>query len=115
MSNSRELTPGEVVFTMRRRLPMSQADYAARHAVSRHTLSLFELDKKPCKKLSHIKVGKKLKAHEWCVLIRRRRGETMNEVAAKMGCSKYWIHLMETGRVKDISALCRYCRVKTDM
>jgi len=45
--------------------------------------------------------------HELCYLKRRRMGLTQKEVGEELGYTKYWVRLMEQGRV-DSSALERY-------
>jgi len=81
---------------------MNQDAAAKSRGVSRSTYSRWELDRGQG---PDVVVGfKTITPAERCFLYRRRAGYLQKDVAAQLGCSRYWVNLMELGEV-DCDAL----------
>jgi DNA-binding XRE family transcriptional regulator len=98
-----QLTAPERLAILRRRDGMNQDAAARAHGVSRSTYSRWELGLTDCPIISASIL--RLRPHERCFVYRRRAGYLQKDVAAQIGCSRYWVNLMETGEVPCDSLL----------
>jgi len=89
-------TNAERVLLWRRREGLNQTEAAAWHNVSYTTLSKIERGKVEPSWSPH---PLRLRGYEKCLLYRRRCNKTQAEVAADLGCCRYWVHQMEQGEV----------------
>ena len=86
---------GGANLTRRRRLGWSQEAAAHHYLVPVLTYSKWERGQIDCpKKVAPLK---NLKPHERAIIYRRRAGLRQADIAASLGCSRYWVHRMETG------------------
>ena len=99
-----ELTPGEELMLLRRRLGETQKDAAIRNCVplSRYSLWERDLDQGPRPGITL----ESLAPHERCLLYRRRVGWTQKKVAADLGCCRRWMNMMERGEVDSSALVC---------
>lgn len=88
-----DLTTGEKLRIQRRRTGENQVQAAARLKIALHIYKAMEADTYPT---SSPKIGR-LEEREAYFILRRRSGYTMNELAADMGCCKWWLQKMERG------------------
>ena len=88
------LTIGETWFLRRRRLGLSQLDFASTVKWPISYVKQLEADE-----LDLIKPGVKapLKSYERCVIYRRRTKQTQRQIAKALGVSRAWVNRMENG------------------
>jgi len=89
------LSGSETLLIKRRRLGEDQHSAAKRHGVSQSMYGKWERDEVDGPEVNILP----LRAHERCLLYRRRSGDTQEDVAAQMGCCRYWLNLLEKGDV----------------
>lgn len=87
------LTRGERLLIARRSRGEGQKTAALRHGVKFSMYGKWERD---TVKGPSVRVGP-LKAHERCLLYRRRSGKYQFEVAADLGFCRFWVNKMERG------------------
>lgn len=106
MSEVLRLTQGEKLLINRLRLGLTQQQAADlfTETGSRKIYQQMEGDLRKCSE--KISLGK-LEHHERCRIMRRRCGFTQQRVAEELQVSRYWLNLMETGKV-DCSSLLWY-------
>jgi hypothetical protein len=89
-------TRGESLLLWRRRKNLNQVEAAKEYGVPPDRYREWEadrrLDDQPRRHLGE------LKPHEVCFLLRRRAGKTQREVAAAIGCTRFWVIKMEGGK-----------------
>ena len=91
-----ELSPGETLAILRRRAGLSQAQMAENLFVSVSKYRRWErdlIDAKPPISLSKISKG------EWCYVLRRRSGMTLDALSKAVGLSRVWILKAERNEV----------------
>jgi transcriptional regulator with XRE-family HTH domain len=93
-----------MIWRVRQGLTQRQAAQHCKMTLGRYGLA--ERGKLEPSELPEHNVGM-LRANERCLLQRRRLGWTQGRVAKEMSVSRYWLCLMEQGRV-DCTALCNY-------
>ena len=94
-----ELSPGERLLLDRRRRGESQVQAAARRGISHTAYGLMERDsEKGTRGVEVLEIGE-LKAHERCLLYRRRAGYTQARVAKELQVCRWWLNQMERGAV----------------
>lgn len=101
------MTIGETWYLRRRRLGVSQLEFATITKWPVSYVKKLEADETP-----FIKPGIKapIKSHERCVIYRRRTKQTQRQVAKTLGVSRAWINRMENGS-EDCSRLIEYWEV----
>jgi DNA-binding XRE family transcriptional regulator len=100
---SSELSKGERLLIDRRRRGERQGKAASRLKVPLSRYSLWErdlLDGAP-----KVSLGQ-LKAHERCVIYRRRCGKSQVEVAQELEVCRWWLNQMEAGTVDCTPLAC---------
>lgn len=90
------LTIGERLVILRRRLNLTQEDMAVKHNLSRNKYGACERDL--ANLIKDIPIIDSLADHEKCFLTRRRLGLKQQDVAKKMGITRYWFDQMELGK-----------------
>ncbi len=93
MMKLNDLTIGERLLLERRRNGESQCLAAMRHGVSRYRYRLWEADKDD----GPIVPLRALRVYEACLVLRRRNGAHLYEIAAEAGISRWWLCQMEYG------------------
>lgn len=98
------LDNGEKLVIWRRRRGWTQSFAAATLHMSYAQYSKWERDLEEFKiRVEHPEAAEitasKLKAHEKCFIYRRRCRKTQAEVAAELGCCRWWVNQMERGVV----------------
>lgn len=96
-------TTAETYFIDRVRRGQTQRQAAKRLKTTLSQYSLVELGRVPAKRVA---IGR-LKANERCVLQRRRAGYTQLQVGEEMGCCRWWVNQMESGKI-DPTPLINY-------
>lgn len=99
-------TAPEKFLIHRKRLGETQAQAANRMRLSVHSYRVVE--QKPTGRRPPA-LGS-LEPWEKCLLLRRRKGMTQAELAKALGLSRWWVNLMESGRVPS-AALEQYWQV----
>lgn len=89
-----KLTPGEALLIARRRVGYNQLQTAQMYGVPSDLYRAWEMDRRPDG--PRIDVGEP-KDYELCTVARRRAGLKQRELAAALGVSRIWVHMMETG------------------
>lgn len=92
-----DLTRGQRLLVDRRRRGETQRVAAARHEVSLYSYRRWELDAEDSDAPT-VAIGS-LKPHERCHLLRIRRGTSVQDLAADLGVSRWWLIQMEQGKV----------------
>lgn len=101
------MTAGERLRIHRRREGLTQAQAAAKLAMPLGSYKLAEDDDAPdCWDIPRPAVGR-LQDHEYCFLRRRREGLTLDDLAPKVGVTKWWLCLMEKGKA-PVNTLMQY-------
>jgi len=92
-----DLTRGEKLQANRRRSGATQREEADARGVPYVMYRRWESDEgdPPNESLGD------LKDHEVCYVLRRRAGLSLSQVAAQVGCSRWWACQMETGRASS--------------
>ena len=90
-----ELSKGERLFLQRIRQGLTQEQAADQMGVKPHLYKLWEQDRG--KHAPKIKIDR-LAPHERMRIYRRRSGLSMVDLEFRVGCTRYWIWKMETGR-----------------
>lgn len=101
-----DLTPGEKLYLWRRRKNKRVWEYARQYGVSRYAYQRWENDLGddiPIIKLMGVEQA------EQFVILRKRSGMTQKELAARMGISRSWLHLVEAGKVSMKQAIEFWC------
>ena len=98
------LTDGEHLFISRRREGLSQTAMAEQLGMTRNNYGEIERSENAGFKIKPIR---NLKAHEKCVLYRRRCEKTQQDIADELGVSRYWLNRMEVG-IEDCTTLVNY-------
>lgn len=92
------LTPAEILIVWRRRKQWNQKKAAEHYGISHFNYAVAE-----CGKIRKVKLKipniSPLHDHEKCFILRKRTGKTQEEIAANLGCGKYWLRLQEVGKV----------------
>ena len=91
------LTRGEALLIHRRRTGLTQVEMAASLNVTRNTYGDMERDL-VVKDINKRWMGD-LTEPERCLIWRRRIGMTIPKIADEIGRSRYWVNLMEQGKV----------------
>lgn len=99
------LTDPEKWVITRRRAGLNQRAMAERIGLSLTAYSLLERGVYEGKRPKPPALGS-IKAHERCLIYRRRCGKTQQQVAADMEVCRYTVHQMETGVVDCTDLLC---------
>lgn len=89
-----DLTNAETLWLWRRRKNLNQIQAAAECSVAVDTYRLWESGKSlkaPRKNLG------RLRKHEVCYILRRRRGWTQRKLAELLSCTRLWVIQMEEG------------------
>lgn len=86
---------GESLVIWRRRNGLSQKQAAQVCGVSPDRYREWESGNVASPKRYH---AGQLTPQEMCILLRRRKGWTQEELARRMGCTRTWIQNMETGK-----------------
>lgn len=94
---SADLTAGELLLVDRRRRGETQAQAARRLCVTDYEYRRWEDDATPA--ASRPRVLRGVKAHEECVVRRRRAGMQAGELARVLGLSRWWLTRMERGEI----------------
>lgn len=97
------VTPAESYLIDRKRRGETQRRAARRLKCTLAEYNAIELGKTKAKKVA---IGR-LKAHERCVLQRRRAGYTQIQIATDLGLCRWWVNQMESGR-QDCTRLSSY-------
>ena len=88
----------EKLFIARHRLGINQTRMAKYYGLTRHEISDMELGElkvsSKIKDISEIELTKT----EVCIILRRRANLNHTQLSGKMGVSRSWVSLMETGR-----------------
>lgn len=95
-----DLSFGEKLFLRRRRAAQTIRATAEQAGLKPHEYRKIEQDQATTipKGLSKWATGLgRLSLPEQCVVLRRRAKQTADDVATAIGCSRYWLHKMETG------------------
>lgn len=94
------LTTAERLVIDRRRRDETQAQAAARHGVSIGRYAAWEAETVIVPADVRADVGRlgQVRPFERCLIMRRRRGWTIPQVARAVGRSPYWVQEMEAGR-----------------
>lgn len=96
-----QLTLGEALLIYRRRNKESQVAAARRIGLTRNDYGDLERDADgKSDKVSFPPIGE-LTLKEKCLILRRRSGLTQRDCAQKIGVSRFWYGLMETGKVPN--------------
>lgn len=94
-----ELTTGERLRVKRRRMGLTQAEQAEQIGMPLGAYKRAEADDTPeCWDIEPPSIGR-LEPHEACLVMRRRAGLTLDDLSYKIGLSKWWLCLMEQGKV----------------
>ena len=101
-----ELSEGEELLILRRRLGETQKQAAVRHGVAHSRYSLWERDLPAKVPAGGAITPESLAPHERCLLYRRRVGWTQKKVAADLGCCRRWMNMMERGEVDSSALVC---------
>ncbi len=91
----------EYLFIERHKLKINQTKMANRFGITRHLYSEIELGLKLIGILPgwrNLLIPIKLTEIEKCIILRRRAGLTHTQLSGKIGISRTWLCLMETGR-----------------
>ena len=96
-----DLTPAEKLRLWRLRLNLSQDQAGARFGVSGWTYGEMERGAQPAPAYAW-RGSFALKDHERCLIYRLRAGVHQEHVASELGCSRIWVHQMETGQVNCV-------------
>lgn len=91
------LSPGERLELHRRRLGVTQQQYAGLVGVTVHRVRLWERDLRRVDQPNM--AGLDLELHEWCWLRRRRAGWTLEDLSARLGLAVSWLHRAERGEL----------------
>jgi DNA-binding XRE family transcriptional regulator len=90
----------------RRRLGLTQAQAAKRWKIPAHIYARIENDDAEVQHkrtfgmpFAMLSGDERPKAHERCLIMRRRCKKTQTTVAKELGCSRYWLNQMELGKV----------------
>jgi len=86
-----DLTRGEKLFLARRRDKKKMTEAAEAHGVSLHQYRKWESDEG---KGPDVALGR-LTLTDQFLILRRRSGKTVREIAAEIGCCPWWLRLME--------------------
>jgi len=89
------LTIAEKLFVLRRRAGETQLGQARLLGVPVERYLDWERGHRPC---DFDVADLVLSLPEKCLLVRRRAGFTQRELAARVGCSRRWVNLMEQGQ-----------------
>lgn len=101
------LTRGERLLLDRRRRGERQKEAAARLGVSLSKYAAWETDRaKEGETGIPVVEIRSIKAHERCLLYRRRAGFTQEKVARDMGICRWWLNQMEQGKVDCTDLVC---------
>lgn len=92
-----KLTNGERLRTARRRARQTQEKYANIRGVSLRAYKLAESDAKGAPSVRAPAIGELL-PHEACMILRKRKGLTLADLAGKLGVTPWWLCLMEQGK-----------------
>lgn len=92
-----KLTNGERLRTARRRARQTQEKYANIRGVSLRAYKLAESDAKDAPSVRAPAIGELL-PHEACMILRKRKGLTLADLAGKLGVTPWWLCLMEQGK-----------------
>lgn len=90
-----ELTPAERLFLHRFRNKQTQKEAAEENGVS---LNMYRGWERGEGKVPKVPLGT-IKPHEACVILRRRKGQGISELAEELGVCRWWLRQMETGAV----------------
>lgn len=85
-----KLTEGERAWIKRIREGLDQHQAAHQLGMSRWQYQALEKSKEDAARM-------KIADFEWCRIMRRRIGSSQEEVAAKLGTTRVWVHRMENG------------------
>lgn len=91
-----DLSNQERLLIKRRRLGMRQKDAAKYYDVP--VLVYYAWEKGTLDIMPNVRVGL-LKDHERCLIYRKRSGLEQKDIAKALGLSRYWVVLMENGKV----------------
>ena len=96
---TKDLTPGEKLLVCRRREGNTQMKESRAYKTPVRAYRLWESDERSSTAPQpRIKIGR-LKEHEQCFLLRRRRKMTLLEAAKGVGVCRWWLRRMEKGEV----------------
>lgn len=94
----RDLSPHEKLRLWRARMGLSQHNAGRRFNVSGWTYGEMERGVQPAPSYAW-KGPFAMYPHEQCLVYRLRAGVTQEHVASEIGCSRLWVHMMESGKV----------------
>lgn len=99
-----DLSPGEKLLTLRRRMKLTQAQMANKYGVTLVAYRDMELDAdyiRGNREVPSVNLGGRLAAHEVAVILRFRSGMSQAEMAIDIGLSKHWLRKMEINAVPN--------------
>lgn len=94
MLTASQLTLGERLRIFRRRYLRTQAEQARVMKVPLGTYKRMEADEIEADRMP---IGR-VEPHEACMIMRRRKGMTLEQLGEEIGLTKWWICQMETGQ-----------------
>ncbi len=97
----KKVTLNEYLFIERHKLKINQTKMANKFGITRHQYSEIELGLKLIGVLPgwrNLITSFKLTNVEKCIILRRRANLNHTQLSGKMGVSRSWVSLMETGR-----------------
>ena len=100
---TKELTKGERLLLDRRRLQMTQMQYAKLLGVPLGSYKRAERDEGTGRWEIPDPALRRIEPREACLVKRRRSGKTIDEIAQEIKRSKWWVCLMERGKAPDAS------------
>lgn len=101
-----QLTKGEKLFTARRRVGRTQAQEANAVGLPLHVYKRMEKDIDTGYSLRPAGLGK-LRPYEACVILRKRNGMTLDDLADAAGLTKWWLCQIEKGKA-PVDTLARF-------
>ena len=94
-----DLTRSEKLFIERHRFRWNQQDYATLYGVPLGVYQAWERGAVPQRQVPYTTLGHLTEA-ENCVILRRRAGLQVQELAAEVGVTPWYVRLMERGDAK---------------
>lgn len=101
-----DLTPGERLRIERRRGGWTQPEAAQYYGMPHGAYKLAERDEPQAWDIPPI-ILRGIVDHEYCTVLRKREGLTQQQLADRIGVSKWWVCLMERGDA-PVDTLLRY-------
>lgn len=89
---------GECLLLTRRRAGESQEQFARKFGIARNFYGKLERDEEFRREMT-VPTPENLTKEEVCLILRRRSGKTQRECAEEIGKTRFWVNVMERGRV----------------